>query len=54
MPQISFETLTENDEYLFDETKETKQEIHDIKKLLSGIAMSVLYGLIDEELNEKK
>lgn len=48
-----FETLTENDEYLFDETKETKQEIHDIKKLLSGIAMSVLYGLIDEELNEK-
>lgn len=48
-----FETLTENDEYLFDETKETKQEIQDIKKLLSGIDMSVLYGLVDEELNEK-
>ena len=32
-----FETLTENDEYLFDEDKETKNEIHNIKKIVSGI-----------------
>ena len=32
-----FETLTENDEYLYDEDKETKKEILDIKKLLSHI-----------------
>ncbi|MBQ8459009.1 hypothetical protein IJ541_02775 [bacterium] len=46
-----FDTLTENDEYLFDETKDTKQEIFDIKKLLSNIDYAQLYNLIDEELN---
>ena len=46
-----FETLTENDEYLFDETKETKQEILEIKKLLSNIEFSLLYMLADGELN---
>ena len=30
-----FNTLTENDEYLFDETKDVKQEVMDIKQLLS-------------------
>ncbi len=31
-----FNTLTENDEYLFDETKDVKQEVMDIKQLLSS------------------
>lgn len=47
-----FETLTENDEYLFDETKETKQEILEIKKLLSNLDVSQLYFFIDAELQE--
>ncbi len=47
-----FSTLTENDEYLFDETKDTKQEIYDIKKLLTNADDGVLYALSDEELNE--
>lgn len=47
-----FETLTENDEYLFDETKETKQEIQEIKKLLNSADLGALYGLVDDELNE--
>ena len=45
-----FETLTENDEYLFDETKETKQEILDIKELLCTVNQGELYNLLDEEL----
>ena len=45
-----FETLTENDEYLFDETKETKQEILDIKKLLGSVNHGELYNLLDDEL----
>lgn len=45
-----FETLTENDEYLFDETKDTKQEILDIKSLLKTIDVGELYCLIDNEL----
>lgn len=47
-----FDTLTENDEYLFDETKDTKQEVSDIKKLLSTMDVAQLYSLIDEELLE--
>ena len=47
-----FDTLTENDEYLFDETKDTKQEVNDIKKLLSTMDVAQLYSLIDEELLE--
>ncbi len=46
-----FETLTENDEYLFDETKDTKQEIYDIKGLLDAIDGSKLTQLADNELN---
>lgn len=48
-----FETLTENDEYLFDEDKNTKNEIYDIKKLLSGINKKHLIPLVKEELNEE-
>lgn len=47
-----FDTLTENDEYLFDETKDTKQEVHDIKKLLSTMNIGELYALVDEELED--
>lgn len=47
-----FETLTENDEYLFDEDKNTKNEIQDIKKLLSGINKKNLIPMVNEELKE--
>lgn len=47
-----FDTLTENDEYLFDESKETKQEIFDIKKLLSVLNKEELKKLSDNELNQ--
>lgn len=42
-----FNTLTENDEYLFDEDKNTKNEVYEIKDLLNNIIIS---GNIDEEL----
>ncbi len=44
-----FETLTENDEYLFDETKDTKQEVLDIKNLLLKVCNE---QCIDEELSQ--
>lgn len=47
-----FDTLTENDEYLFDETKDTKQEVNDIKKLLSTMNIGELYALVDKELED--
>lgn len=47
-----FETLTENDEYLYDEDKETKKEILDIKKLLSHINEKELLCFVNQELNE--
>ena len=47
-----FDTLTENDEYLFDETKDTKQEVNDIKKLLSTMNIGELYALVDDELDD--
>ena len=47
-----FETLTENDEYLFDEDKNTKNEVFDIKKLLSGVDKKVLMSKINNELND--
>lgn len=43
-----FNTLTENDEYLFDETKDVKQEVMDIKQLLSSFKTN--QALIDVEL----
>jgi len=45
-----FETLTENDEYLFDEDKETKNEVYNIKKLLKNTHDLKKY--IKEELKE--
>ena len=45
-----FDTLTENDEYLFDEAKDTKQEVCDIKNLLNSMDFAQLYSLIDAEL----
>ena len=42
-----FNTLTENDEYLFDEDKNTKNEVLEINKLLNSIKIC---GNIDEEL----
>ena len=45
-----FETLTENDEYLFDENKETKQEIYDIKNMLSELNKDELIKVADNEL----
>ena len=47
-----FETLTENDEYLFDEDKNTKNEIFDIKKLLNNVRKKDLEIYINEELRE--
>ncbi len=47
-----FETLTENDEYLYDESKDVKQEIFDIKKLLSSLHNEVLEPLTEKELDE--
>ncbi len=46
-----FETLTENDEYLFDETKDVKQEVLAVKNLLGSIDVSGLKTLVNEELN---
>ncbi len=45
-----FETLTENDEYLFDEDKNTKNEVQDIKKLLKSA--HDLEKFVNDELNE--
>jgi len=45
-----FNTLTENDEYLFDETNDTKQEVNDIKQLLSGLDANMLLSVVDEDL----
>ncbi len=47
-----FDTLTENDEYLFDEDKNTKNEVQDIKKLLGSINKKQLKQLILQELSE--
>lgn len=47
-----FETLTENDEYLFDEDKNTKNEIYDIKKLLLNTDKKELLAKINKELRE--
>ncbi len=47
-----FETLTENEEYLFDEDKNTQDEIQDIKALLDGIDKSKLLKFVNEEIKE--
>lgn len=47
-----FDTLTENDEYLYDEDKNTKNEIFDIKKLLNSAKKKDLEKCINDELRE--
>lgn len=47
-----FNILTENDEYLFDEDKSVKNEVYDIKKLLSHTNRKLLEKYINSELNE--
>lgn len=47
-----FDTLTENEEYLFDEDKITQNEIKDIKKLLHSVNLKQLKTLMVHELNE--
>jgi hypothetical protein len=44
--------LTENDEYLFDEDKDTKNEIHDIKKIMKRVDIKELKQLINSEISE--
>lgn len=46
-----FNTLTENDEYLFDETKDVKQEVMDIKQLISSFKVN--QSLINAELKSE-
>lgn len=48
-----FDILTENDEYLFDEDKNTKNEVLDIKKLLNHINRKELEKFVNDELNEE-
>lgn len=50
--QEKFNTLTENDEYLFDEDKETKNEVYDIKKQLCAMDTKKLKEQIYEEIKE--
>ena len=50
--QEKFDTLTENDEYLFDENKDTKNEIKDIKHLLKSANRKLLEKSVYEELRE--
>ena len=47
-----FETLTENDEYLFDEDKNTKNEIFDIKKLVMNTDKKEFLSKVNQELKE--
>ena len=47
-----FNILTENDEYMFDEDKNTQAEVKDIKKLLGKIDKKQLKNMITKELNE--
>ncbi len=47
-----FDILTENDEYLFDEDKDTKNEVQDIKKLLKSVNKKDLEKYVNDELNE--
>lgn len=46
-----FTSLTENDEYLFDESKEVKDDVYSINKLLESVPYNA-ENLIDNELKE--
>jgi len=47
-----FNTLTENEEYMFDEDKNTQAEIKDIKKLLARVNIKQSKTLLKDELKE--
>ena len=47
-----FNVITENDEYLFDEDKNTKNEVNDIKNLLNNANLYHLTSFLYEELYE--
>lgn len=53
MAKEKFEALTENDEYLFDCDKNTKDEIVSINKFLSNINNNKLTSLLYDELYEE-
>ena len=53
MAKDKFHSLTENEEYLFDCDKNTKEEVYAIDKLLSGINSSKLDSMLYEELYEE-
>src|SRR5574344_809190 len=53
--KLKFEQLTENDEYIYDEDKNTKNEIFDIKKLLNEqipLFWNIQKELVISEINE--
>ncbi len=50
--QNKFNQLTENDEYLFDEDKNTKDEVNEIKKLLNNSLDEDLVNFVYSEINE--
>lgn len=47
-----FDVLTENDEYLFDNSKDVKQEVFDIKKLLKSVDREFLNSFVADELKQ--
>lgn len=52
-----FETICENDEYIFDEDKNTKEELKEVSSLLNSFGdgfWSQLKSLVPKELNEDK
>jgi hypothetical protein len=53
MAKDKFEALTENEEYLFDSDKNTKDEVFEIKKLLDGMNTYKLNSLLYDELFEE-
>ena len=48
-----FNIITENEEYLFDEDKNTKNEVNDIKNLLNNANLYPMTSFIYEELYEE-
>ena len=53
MAKDKFQSLTENDEYLYDCDKNTKDEVNAVAKLLSGVNINKLNSLLYEELFEE-
>jgi hypothetical protein len=51
--QDKFETLTENDEYLFDDSKETKEEVYKIKDMLSLLNSDQMSKIAENELRQE-